>query len=537
MKKNGFTLIELLAVILILGIIALIAIPTVATIISDSKEQAFLVTTRQIADAISDQCNMNALKGIEDTGTYSIIDGKLTYDVGLKGKLPISGKININDKCEVEILGYNDNVCAYKGYNSDKAIIGNIANDNCQINSVDVEMDTLANNISCFTFDSSTGTITDYDINNPICQGAVVVPEKINGINVTDIAQGAFIADYKYLVQKAYPNGNPQYDFFSENSTLVPYDIYPLSDLPVGMTKTCYVSYEETNGVTLPYDGDASGYDWCKFNDFTLDNTKIVTTTGINSIDFSKAVHLKSIGAAVSTRSTLTKVKFGNLPELTYLGPNAFDNNNISGTVDFSGLTALTSIRTNLFNNNNITEVIFNDKINVIWHYAFNNNSITSLNLPDSLEAILLQVFAFNDIKNLVIPDKVSQIDMYAFYENLNMDTVTFGSGIKYIDKQAFYNCGINSVDFSKSSIIINLGEQAFTSNKIKNLDVNAQYYYLEVFTNNLLESVHIGSRIKGVNRYSFANNPTLKNITIDSSYSSNSPWGAPSTCTVTHTS
>ena len=36
--KKGFTLIELLAVILILGIIALIAIPTVNNIIGEAKE-------------------------------------------------------------------------------------------------------------------------------------------------------------------------------------------------------------------------------------------------------------------------------------------------------------------------------------------------------------------------------------------------------------------------------------------------------------------------------------------------------------------
>ncbi|MEG1146151.1 MAG: prepilin-type N-terminal cleavage/methylation domain-containing protein, partial [Bacilli bacterium] len=37
MKKNAFTLIELLAVILILGIIALIAIPTITKILDESK--------------------------------------------------------------------------------------------------------------------------------------------------------------------------------------------------------------------------------------------------------------------------------------------------------------------------------------------------------------------------------------------------------------------------------------------------------------------------------------------------------------------
>lgn len=50
-NQKGFTLIELLAVIVILGIIAVIAIPMIGGIINNTKEDADAATARQIYDA------------------------------------------------------------------------------------------------------------------------------------------------------------------------------------------------------------------------------------------------------------------------------------------------------------------------------------------------------------------------------------------------------------------------------------------------------------------------------------------------------
>ena len=96
MKRNkGFTLIELLAVILILGIIALIAIPTVNNILKESRTGAWKSTASQMTKAAENYYQLQIIKNapyITDFETALASDGSyLKYDETSKVFVAVPG--------------------------------------------------------------------------------------------------------------------------------------------------------------------------------------------------------------------------------------------------------------------------------------------------------------------------------------------------------------------------------------------------------------------------------------------------------------
>ncbi len=119
MEKEGFTLIELLAVILILGIIALIAIPIVSNIIKESKRGAFETTANNVVSAIEDACQLQTLKGETLTTTYTFSDGDVSPSLNIKGSLPEEGTATVNSNCNVNLSVNNGKFTATKDASSD----------------------------------------------------------------------------------------------------------------------------------------------------------------------------------------------------------------------------------------------------------------------------------------------------------------------------------------------------------------------------------------------------------------------------------
>lgn len=96
MKNKGFTLVEVLAVITIIGLLALITVPTVDSIIKRGKEDAFVVQKEAILSSLK---NWAASK----TLTLPTVNGEtLTTTIGelkVSGFLEVETKNPMNDLC------------------------------------------------------------------------------------------------------------------------------------------------------------------------------------------------------------------------------------------------------------------------------------------------------------------------------------------------------------------------------------------------------------------------------------------------------
>ncbi|MDD3241637.1 MAG: type II secretion system protein [Bacilli bacterium] len=128
MKKKGFTLIELLAVIVILGIIMVIAIPFVTGYIERSKKDATKTSTQGILDAASLYYSSNETEGVLTSAIIDKSDNLISY----KGKVD-NFYLSFNEEGDIAIVTLNDKYCGYKYFMDKKVTVGEVKTGVCYI--------------------------------------------------------------------------------------------------------------------------------------------------------------------------------------------------------------------------------------------------------------------------------------------------------------------------------------------------------------------------------------------------------------------
>lgn len=125
MKDNGFTLVELLAVLVILGITALISVPIVGSVLEQMKVNNYRNSVYGLLRAVeTDHTESGA-----STNEYIIVDGVVEPDIGFTGKIEGSGSITYDENEKTTIKIGTDKLCATKAPNKKQITV---TRDKCQ---------------------------------------------------------------------------------------------------------------------------------------------------------------------------------------------------------------------------------------------------------------------------------------------------------------------------------------------------------------------------------------------------------------------
>lgn len=133
-NNKGFTLVEILAIVVVIGIICLITIPSLIGTMENAQKNAFKESVNGLIRSVRNDSDYN---NYED-GTYKVNNGIL-YDsknnkIQTSGGEKENGVLYINSNGLIAAAVNNGKWCAIKNYNNNSLEIKDYKDGECEIN-------------------------------------------------------------------------------------------------------------------------------------------------------------------------------------------------------------------------------------------------------------------------------------------------------------------------------------------------------------------------------------------------------------------
>ena len=423
MNKKGFTMVELLAVLILLGVLAIIAIPAINSTINSSKEKAKEAQAEIILDAAqsyaSEHTELLPKKGITVFNISDLIDK------------------NYIDSSDADSIAKTDyaSMCVKVRYST-------------KYNQYQYQITSCDDNLNedCFEYsisgsgDDKYATITGYTWNDPnFCPMNVTIPATLGGYDVKYIGENAF--DREGLTPKL---------------TGVDFSLA----LELLQIKDSAFKYNEIRELDLSMLNKLEVVGYGSFKENIIENVEF--SDSITDIDGSSFAY-----------NNLTTVT---LPDnLDYIGGMVFYQNNLSGEIDLTNCTKLNKIGG------------YNSESESTYSIGtFQENNITSVKLPNSLEYIGDGVFRDNPLKTINMPTSLTRIGKNSFRGNQLESTIVFPNTLLYIGSSAFVNAFSTGVpDFTNASSLKYIYPSAFKSSfSIDHLDLSGLNSLVYIYEN-----------------------------------------------------
>ena len=552
-KVKGFTLLELLAVIAVLAIILVIAVPKVLNSVDESKKKALEISAESLSNELSKEY-VKGLVNISQSGkTYVIANNAFVGDsIDIKGELPDTGNIYIDESGKTALKIYKGNFCAVKDFNDDSIFVS----DNpelCILNVPEPVPDT------CFTYTSTATevTITGY---NYLCSKNVIIPDTLGGLPVKVIGYSAF--QYKELKSVLISNNveiikSAAFRYNDLKKITIPEGVIDIENNAFGSNKLENISIpssmnkiremvfanNQLTNITIPDNIESISFG--SFGSNPLESINI--GSGFKDFQYSNGTysrenknafaHTNNLSITISSsNNNFVAIDGGiytkDMKEIVFGTPSVLPN--IPPSVEIIGKLA--------FANMNISNITVPNNIKTIKSDAFAHCTATSVSFPTGLITIGDSAFRDNQLSNIIMPNTVKSVGSYSFWDN-KIISVSIPSSVNAIGMAAFNNnllpnnqaiiYGRNpdgSEDFSKivsyggierNNVIIpsgvtTLSRSSYQYNNIKNISIPNTVTKIEysAFESNGLTTVVIPNSVTSIGSGAFRGN-SLNNVNL----------------------